>query len=178
MQVIDLIGQKFSMLSVVSRSTNGKFGNSRWVCKCTCGRETIVDSHNLRRGTTRSCGCLDTHGRLISEDESSKNFLFFRYRKTCAKDRSLSFNIGREYFLNLVQQPCFYCGVLPKREIKSTRAVKGFLYNGLDRVDNARGYEIDNVVSCCKECNYAKRDMTQRDFIIWVKRCHDHSLRK
>jgi hypothetical protein len=62
--------------------------------------------------------------------------------------------------------------------VKGTRARKGFCYNGLDRVDNGKGYEIDNVVPCCKECNYAKCDRTQKDFVNWVKKCHDHLSKK
>lgn len=29
---------------------------------------------------------------------------------------------------------------------------------GLDRLDNAKGYEPGNVVSCCSECNIARSD--------------------
>lgn len=29
-----------------------------WVCRCECGNETIVYSGSLRKGQTRSCGCL------------------------------------------------------------------------------------------------------------------------
>lgn len=28
--------------------------------------------------------------------------------------------------------------------------------SNLDRKDNSRGYDIDNVVVCCGRCNYAK----------------------
>ena len=29
-----------------------------WRCKCDCGKETIVNGSYLRRGITKSCGCL------------------------------------------------------------------------------------------------------------------------
>lgn len=29
-----------------------------WLCKCDCGEERIVNCHNLLRGHSRSCGCL------------------------------------------------------------------------------------------------------------------------
>jgi hypothetical protein len=44
------------------------------------------------------------------------------------------------------------------------------LYNGIDRIDNARGYERDNIVPCCKFCNRAKSAMPQKEFIDLVRR--------
>ena len=45
--------------------------------------------------------------------------------------------------------------------------------NGLDRVDNNKGYTIDNVVPCCKRCNYAKNNQTPREFKEWVKKVYN-----
>lgn len=50
----------------------------------------------------------------------------------------------------------------------------GYIYNGLDRLDNSMGYCKDNVVSCCKTCNRAKWTMNKEPFIAWVKRGHEH----
>ena len=30
---------------------------SYWKCKCSCGKEIIVSSDNLKSGNTTSCGC-------------------------------------------------------------------------------------------------------------------------
>ena len=57
-RVIDLTGQKFTRLTVISRAENNKNGQARWLCKCDCGNETIVKSDDLKRGKTKSCGCL------------------------------------------------------------------------------------------------------------------------
>ena len=40
-----------------------------------------------------------------------------------------------------------------------------FIYNGLDRVDNNLPHTLENCVTCCKHCNYAKRDMSQQKFL-------------
>ena len=32
--------------------------SSRWLCQCECGNQTIVNSGSLRRGLTKSCGCV------------------------------------------------------------------------------------------------------------------------
>lgn len=44
------------------------------------------------------------------------------------------------------------------------------IYNGIDRIDNAKGYTIENSVTCCKRCNFAKRNMSYDEFISWGKK--------
>jgi hypothetical protein len=55
---IDLLGQKFGRLTVTARAENAKRGHRRWHCKCECGGRAIVSTANLRRGLTKSCGCM------------------------------------------------------------------------------------------------------------------------
>lgn len=55
---IDLTGQVFGRLTVLRRAENGKRKETRWVCGCTCGKETISHAGNLKRGEAKSCGCL------------------------------------------------------------------------------------------------------------------------
>jgi hypothetical protein len=56
--LIDLIGQKFGRLTVVKRGPSTERGEATWLCKCECGTEKHVRGHCLRRGDTKSCGCL------------------------------------------------------------------------------------------------------------------------
>jgi hypothetical protein len=57
-RVIDLTGRRFGRLVVVERAPADKWGHARWRVRCECGEERIVQGHHLRRGLTRSCGCL------------------------------------------------------------------------------------------------------------------------
>ena len=56
-RVIDLTGQKIGKLTVLQRVENTKQGQTRWLCQCDCGEQTIVHGQNLRYGKTQSCGC-------------------------------------------------------------------------------------------------------------------------
>ena len=47
-----------------------------------------------------------------------------------------------------------------------------FYYNGIDRKDNFLGYTLSNVVTCCKKCNFLKRDMSYIDFINYIKQIY------
>ena len=53
----DLTGHKINRLTVLKRVENDINNNTRWLCRCDCGNEVIVIGDNLRRGTTKSCGC-------------------------------------------------------------------------------------------------------------------------
>ena len=64
MNRINLIGQKFGKLLVISLVGKNKWGNLKFLCKCDCGGGKIIPSANLRQGRTQSCGCM-----------SSRNFI-------------------------------------------------------------------------------------------------------
>lgn len=67
---VDLTGKEFgdhiTKLTVVKAVGWDKFGRVAWLCRCSCGQETVVSSTGLRRHVTapgprqlgvRSCGC-------------------------------------------------------------------------------------------------------------------------
>jgi hypothetical protein len=66
-KALKLVGQQFGRLLVLARAENNKHRQTRWLCRCQCGVETIVAASQLRTGRSRSCGCLrrelnTTHG--------------------------------------------------------------------------------------------------------------------
>ena len=80
-------------------------GRSEWLCRCdNCGRYVVVNSHNLRTGHTKSCGCLiseklrkdltgQTFGYLevLSYDKSINENPYWKVRcNNCNKEYSVS----------------------------------------------------------------------------------------
>ena len=59
--------------------------------------------------------------------------------------RDYEFNLNFEEFSEIVDKECFYCHHNVSEEI-----------NGIDRVDNTKGYTNENTVSCCEICNRIK----------------------
>lgn len=56
----DLTGQTFGKLTVLSfhhRKIKTHGTSIYWLCRCECGKETIVDSSHLKSGHTKTCGC-------------------------------------------------------------------------------------------------------------------------
>lgn len=78
--------------------------------------------------------------------------------------RYITVQISFEDFIKLVNLPCKYCGETEKRR-------------GLDRVNNEKGYSKENLASCCKICNYMKRNYTKTDFLNHVKKIYKHNFR-
>jgi len=59
--LIDLTGQKFGKWLVIKRREKPKsvkFSAVFWLCQCSCGNKKIVNSAALRKGISKSCGCL------------------------------------------------------------------------------------------------------------------------
>lgn len=54
----DMIGQKIGRLIVIGKAEPNKYGRTQWFCRCDCGVEKVVQANLLRRGETKSCGCL------------------------------------------------------------------------------------------------------------------------
>lgn len=55
-QIIDLVGQKFNKLTVISLSHVKKY-KPFWNCLCECGKAKVVSSGCLKNNYTKSCGC-------------------------------------------------------------------------------------------------------------------------
>jgi len=58
MRKLNLIGQRFGRLTVITKNHKDKWGQWCWLCKCDCGNEVIVRGQSLKSGGTQSCGCL------------------------------------------------------------------------------------------------------------------------
>ena len=107
----------------------------------------------------------------IPEGEASFNVLYADYKSRASK-LGVTFDLTKEQFRALTSQNCQYCGVEPKQIRNHGKKVYNghYLHNGIDRVDNDRGYTIDNAVACCGICNKAKRDLSLKDFEEWIQR--------
>ena len=58
---VPMVGKTFGRLTVVEQAPTpaGKTGREAWYrCRCQCGGEITTRGTSLRRGITRSCGCL------------------------------------------------------------------------------------------------------------------------
>lgn len=182
----DLTGQRFGRLTVIKRVKNYRNAHASWECQCECGNKTAVLSSNLGASQTTSCGCLareitSLRGRAnkLPKGEASFNSLFRGYKRSAEK-RGHKWNLTKEKFKELTKQNCYYCGRPPfNKRIHNKITTNGaYIYNGVDRIDNSKGYTKNNSVSCCKDCNRAKRKLTQTEFLQLVAKIYNNVLNK
>ena len=98
MRSIDLAGNVYGRLSVVSFFGRDRGGRSLWTCRCQCGNEIIADGYNLKSGHTRSCGCLQIEtNRLIRTTHGLTNSKTYRTWRSminrCTNKTQDSYNI-------------------------------------------------------------------------------------
>lgn len=82
--------------------------------------------------------------------------LYKRYLRS-ARDKNIYFDITLERFNALTKKLCAYCERPPLQRSGD------YMYNGLDRVDNERGYTESNLSPCCQECNAIKSNRLAAD---------------
>lgn len=172
----DITGQKFGRWTVIriaeKRPNRDNETRIFWECVCECGNVRNIDAASLKSGHSKSCGCLRKEGhRYLPHGVSEQNLLLYSYKRNAEK-RNLCFSLTSEQFTNLTQGNCFYCGEKPKNKLKGKWFNGDYFYNGVDRVNNTRGYTLDNCVPCCATCNRAKRAMTSDEFADWIWRVY------
>lgn len=186
----NIIGQKFGRLKVESIEESKYYTTKKGYKKerkrvkvlCNCGTVKIVDINNLKNGNTKSCGCLKEEilpearkkGHKNREVDHSPIKRQFRNYKYTASKKGYIFNINFDTFLELVKQNCSYCGITPNLKVTNETKSKSEQINGIDRLDPELGYVEGNIVSCCSDCNYAKRRMSVDRFLEFINRVYNH----
>lgn len=166
-RAIDIIGQKFGKWTVLERAgTSPTSSQPMWLCRCECGTERKLHGNSLKTGRTKSCGC-----SFVKKESTRWNSLYAT-TKTNARNKGVPFELSMDQFIELSRMNCHYCGVEPT--IRKHGKLADIVANGIDRVDNDRGYTTDNVVPSCFQCNASKRNLHTADFVTWLKRIAQH----
>ena len=176
-ELIDLTEKIFGRLTVIKREyPNGKRGEPRWLCRCECGKQKVIFGKNLRQGYSQSCGCLRDENvgnrRRLRSGLASMRGLINSY-KNGAKKRGIKYELTEKQFAEITKQNCYYCGAKPNEVIIYKECNGAYIYNGIDRIGNNKGYTINNVAPCCKKCNWAKNDSTIKEYKDWIKNSYN-----
>ena len=183
-QRVELIGQRFGLLVVVGPTPyKGKVRRTWWECKCDCGEVVPIREAQLIRRQALSCGCMkgrrglrkmsDDDISLLSTRSPAGRWRFYQYYYG-AQNRGYRWDISEDDFFEITSRPCEYCGVAAGNTAEVKRSKSQFAYNGLDRVDNTKGYILSNVVPCCGMCNRSKYTHSREKFLEWALRLAEH----
>lgn len=184
----DKTGYRQGILTVVEFSHYKQYKSTKvayWKCRCECGNLTTIAASRLR-GNQYSCGCRRggkglkrNQKQIIPPKRKRKPWgqtamqdVRASYQRR-AKKKNLVFKLSSEVFWKLIQANCHYCKNGPNQIIKGREerssgrkwyGTKDLIYNGIDRIDSSKGYIESNCVTCCKKCNYMKRDLSLEEF--------------
>lgn len=135
---------KLQPLDNFSKNKVSKDGYQNWCKKCVGQYQKLPNTKQIIKKSTKQ---YESSFKCIQYRKKYRQTLKGKYNsyKRNSKSRNISFNLTLEQFSVFWKQPCYYC----KTEIETV---------GIDRVDNSKGYSMDNCVSCCKDCNINKRE--------------------
>lgn len=170
---LQLRGRTFGRLLVLRSNGVTKRNNVLWFVQCTCGNRFETESHSLIRGNTTQCDpCrLKQLQRNNCKPDSALRQLYAQY-KCQARNAKRSFELTLAQFEALTSCSCFYTGRPPK-QIKKTPG-SDYKYNGIDRLDNTKGYTVDNSVPCHGIINKMKGVLSSEVFIAICKEVAKH----
>lgn len=101
----------------------------------------------------------NVHNEIYFETSKNKNFKYYKYS---SEKRNISFQIDNTLFDKIITMPCYYCKLFTEKGCK-----------GIDRIDSNKGYDINNIVPCCKTCNIMKNDLSIECFTIKIKKIYN-----
>lgn len=176
-KIKDYSGTKVGSLTILEATKERCSSGVVYNAACKCGNKRTIPSGTIRRaireGYKPSCNKCENSEIIITgnPEEAALRFLYKQYKHS-AKMRGYSFELSLDDFKSITKEDCVYCGVEPKQVCKTyNKGVNGeYTYNGLDRVDSNRGYELNNIKPCCGTCNTMKSNLTYEEFISHIKK--------
>lgn len=139
-----------------------------YTVECTnCKHKSEKTLNNVRNYS----GCRNCS--LLPKGQAGMNRMMQGYRRG-AKSRHYEFSITAEEFRRLTSANCFYCGAKPSQFVACNRQRRkstwgDYIANGIDRINNRKGYVDGNCVPCCIICNHAKSSLGFGEYLAHIR---------
>lgn len=101
-KIKDLTGIKFGRLTVIGLDVNknmelrnqGKY-KVHWICECECGNTKSINGSSLKKGSTKSCGCLN---KELAKERVFKDITGMKFGRLTVEKISYKSESGRVYW--------------------------------------------------------------------------------
>ncbi len=190
----DLTGQKIGKLYIIKRyrytRKNWKNPDTFYDYICECGNKGHTSHSNLvsskkNKRYPKSCGCSNKEWinkwNLIRPniERDDKQILINRIKNYYIRNANKAkhnWELSNQEFELLIFGNCYFCGASPEKEkIRKNITIK---HSGIDRLDSSKDYFLDNCVSCCKWCNWAKNEFSVKEFLDHIMVIVDYDEKK
>lgn len=169
----------FNRFTIIEFSHSDNRWRKWYKVNCLCWTEKIVMGSAMQSWNTKSCWCLWSETRKskrIPNNFSEINAVILWYKRH-AKRRWFDWKLERYFIEKIVRKDCFYCWLEPSNYKKLKNSIwDWFLYSWIDRLDSLKNYTEDNVVPCCRICNFAKSNLTISEFREWALRIWNKAI--
>lgn len=172
-KIIDYTGRKYKKLTAIKftgKRHTTPCGNAKriWLFKCDCGSEVEFMIEKVVKGWNSSCGCSKSTRTKL---QSLQHAAF-----TAGKNYNNG-DLTEEDFVYLSEQDCFWCNTKPFNVLihRSYENIT-WIANGLDRIDNDKPHDRDNVVPCCWPCNNLRGELSIPDFITKIQKIYSNRI--
>ncbi len=153
---INLTGQRFGKLTVISEAGRNKDGSVIWLCRCDCGNMTQKIGTRMKNGYVHSCGCAHMkHGQASSRGKRTRLYRIWLNMKTrCNNPRVKDYkNYGGRGIKICDEWQHSY------QSFCDWATLHGYLENlTIDRINNDGNYEPSN----CRWATYKEQRHNQR----------------
>lgn len=154
-----MLGMQINDWKILQIRPNKKKGYV--LAQCVCGKIKEVTGRSIRTETSKNCGCKKgiklRNKQRIPGTDSALRACFSLYRAN-ARRKNLQFDLNIDEFKEITSKNCYYCNIKPSNRNQRHKYI--YYYNGIDRVDNNKGYIKNNIVPCCTQCNTKKGAIT------------------
>lgn len=166
----DLVGQKFNRLTVVNLAPHRKNDvNTRWYCKCECGKDTVVDAHHLKSGGVKSCGCLKQEVvRLNRRTHGKSESIEVRRLWSCksrAKEHGVPFNLTL-FSAPKVPPICPVLGIPLLQDSEKRKGKTAWNAPSVDRIIPEEGYTPENTRIISHKANALRSNATLEESLL------------
>lgn len=140
---LDLTGQRFGLLTVISFSGIAERSRTLWHCVCDCGNPINMVGKNLKSGNTRSCGCLKrsiiskrmkVHGKSATPEFR----IWCGMRKRCNNKNAQNYQRYGAKGITICDSWHSFQNFLRDMGLRPSDK------HTIERIDNTKGYSPDN----------------------------------
>lgn len=151
---LNLVGKRFGMWTVL-HEVEKKSSRRMYACRCDCGIEKAIDQTSLNIGTSTSCGRHNrnnlTHGLTQSPEYNVWSNMYTR----CYNPNSKSYKDYGAKGISICNRWRTF------EHFYSDMGLRPSPIHSIDRIDNSKGYELDNCrwATPCEQANNRKRNV-------------------